>query len=151
MTRLIAFALAASIAACTAPFAGNDGRATLQRERAAWQAQAIHAYSYDYRQSCFCPDEITEPVRIEVRNDTVHSVISRRTQLALPLGRAFGGGWPTVDSLFAHAERLYQAGQYTIDIAYDATYRFPTRLNADIPVAVDDELSITATNLVKTP
>lgn len=151
MTRFIVVVLSASVAACSGPFAPDNGLATLQRERSAWKAQAVHSYSYDFHQSCFCPPEITEPVRIEVRNDTVYRVTSTLTQAAMPLTRAFVGGWPTVDSLFAQVERLYQGGQYTVDIEYHVTYRFPIRLFADIPRAIDDELSITATNFVKTP
>lgn len=124
----------------------GGGLLTLRRRQQQWLAQGIRDYDFDFHRSCFCGTPSIQPVRIEVRNSMVSRVINRSTgEVILP--EEFTR-WPTIDSLFVWTERAIENG-YNVDISYDRTYRFPARVEGDIPDAIDDEFVNTAGNLVR--
>ena len=118
----------------------------LRSNRDRWDALRIADYDFDYRLSCFCATEATQPVRIEVRGGVMASVINLSTGDPVP-PQSFVT-WPTIDSLFVWTERNLAHG-YTLEITYDASHRFPAHVDGDIPRVVDDEFVRTATNFVR--
>jgi hypothetical protein len=125
---------------------GTDQRRTLTRQRDAWRALSIRDYGFDFQRSCFCSTEQTQPVHIEVRGNSIASVVNITTGDTVLLDDF--PRWPTMDSLFVWAERGLDFG-YALQISYDATFHFPWRVSGDLPRAIDDEYTETVVNFVQ--
>lgn len=119
---------------------------TLHRNRDRWTGLAIRDYDFEFHKSCYCGQETTEPVRIAVRGGDISRVVSTLTgQEVAPSQYVI---WPTIDSLFVWTERSFGHG-YKLTITYDAAHRFPAQVVGDIPGAIDDEFTNSATNFVR--
>lgn len=124
---------------------GRDELSILRREQGRWRALGIVDYDFEYMKSCFCPIEMTQRKRIEVRGGKVIGVFDKATGAVIDQPYWV---WPTVDSLFVWLERDIRS-DYNVKVSYDGTYHFPSHVNGDIPMAVDDEYIQSASNLVK--
>jgi uncharacterized protein DUF6174 len=143
--RPLALAICALLAACDTITGGSE-LDKLRRNRDRWEALGIHDYDFHFQRSCYCGGGDLEPVRVEVRNAEISRVVSLRTgSEVVPSQYA---RWPSIDSLFLWTQRSFENG-YNLDITYDATHRFPARVEGDLPHAVDDEFLHTATNFVR--
>jgi hypothetical protein len=145
--RRLALALCLLLGACGLFdfLTGDSQRERLQRNRDRWESLQIRDYDFDFDRSCFCPPEILDPVRIEVRAGEISRIVNLQTgETVQP--QFFG--WPTIDSLFAWTDRNFDV-DYKLSITYDPTHHFPTRVQGDIPDAIDDEFVRTATNFVR--
>jgi hypothetical protein len=129
-----------------AGFLSGGGLVTLHRNRERWTNLGIRDYDFNFRRSCFCGSESTEPVRVEVRAGQLSRVISLTT--AQDVTSAPYATWPTIDSLFVWAERSF-GHKYRLTVTYDAAHHFPASVSGDIPDAIDDEFTHIATNFVR--
>ena len=111
-------------AACHSSTSPSGAQALeLRRHEAQWRAQGIHDYAFDYDVLAMVAPR---PVRIVVRGDAVAEVVVRDTGERLQdLDR-----WPTVDSLFAEAQRVIERDQYRAAIIYDGARGFPAHIDA---------------------
>lgn len=145
--HLARLALAASLlAACAGPRpepprpAATTPAATLSAERAAWRARRLDAYTFHYRQDCFCPGG-GRWYRVGVRGGKVVQAVPRDSAAGgkgPPLGV---DAVPTVDFLFDRAGRALAEGADSVAIAYDARGHYPSRLYVDWDrAAADDEI-----------
>jgi hypothetical protein len=119
----------------------------LNRREALWEQHDIHDYDFDYRLECECLAAAIQPVRIEVRKDTIARVLDAAGAEIAPTE---GVRWPTVDSLFLWTRDLANNRSYTVEVGFDGTLDFPNFLRGDVPQAVDDEFIHRASNLVET-
>jgi hypothetical protein len=117
----------------------------LRENRVRWESFQIADYDYQFQRSCYCGGDLA-PVRVEVRDAHIARVVNLRTGNDVTQDQ--GSRWPTVDSLFVWSERSIEHG-YNLDIVYDASHRFPARVDGDIPRTVDDEFVHTATHFVR--
>jgi hypothetical protein len=143
--------LLSCVASCsiTTETARSDAELELARNRQRWSSAGIHDYEFDFHRSCFCPEEATERVHIVVRNDVVTSVLRARDGQA---ASARVGAWPRVDDLFDDVRRRLEEGADRLEVQYDPLYGYPRSIVADVIfMAVDDEYSISATNLRRLP
>lgn len=143
--------LLAVVAACsiTTETARSDAELELARNRQRWASANIRDYEFDFRRSCYCPSEVTERVRIVVRNDAIVSVV--RTRDGQPASTSVGA-WPRVDELFEDVRTRLDQDAARLDVQYDPTYGYPRSIVADvILLAVDDEYSLVAENLRRLP
>ena len=115
----------------------------------------MHAYVFDYQLSCWCParptDPVppTEPVRIEVRADTIARVLSLVTGDEVPAASP-PINWPTVDSLFQDVERLTEwSGRADWQARYHETFGYPTFVSGFLPDAGPNGFTMVAANLVR--
>lgn len=117
----------------------------LREKREQWQALGIQSYDYEHRKYCFCPPEINQLVRVEVRNGVVVRTVNVATgeEITSPYLT-----WPTIDQLFDETEQLFGTN-YRLKIEYDAALYFPTKITGDVPRAIDDEFTTTAENLIR--
>jgi hypothetical protein len=122
---------------------GRDTLDQLRHNRGRWQALAITDYDFTYSHLCFCPYGLTRPMRISVRGGLVTSV---KDSTGTELAPEYADGWPTIDSIFARTERDIIA-KYPVEIAYNASLFFPSRVKRDIPEIADEEYTLTAGNL----
>ena len=104
--------------------AGTGQLSELQQRRAAWVARGINDYQVQLQIVCFCGDEITRPVLLEVRGGAIAKVWDLETARAVTILSSY----PTITKLFdmAIAERSREGGY--VSVAYDTTYGFPARI-----------------------
>ncbi len=121
----------------------------LERHRAQWRAQQIHAYVFEYNRLCFCPVEITRHVRIDVRGDTVFRATD--VQTSTDVTHLEYTRWPTIDSLFASARRTMEKTDWKYEIEFDPTLGYVRRFSGDLPHAVDDEFVETVYSFTRIP
>ena len=98
--------------------------------RAEWTNQKLANYSYTYQYAAFSVLAF-QPLRVEVRQDTVRSVV------VLATGDTVTATYfPTIDALFDRALAAAQNGSLT-RIAFDPVRSYPTLLNyAALPDAL---------------
>jgi Family of unknown function (DUF6174) len=127
----------------------TDEELELARNRQRWASSATHDYEFEFRRLCFCPTEVTEPVRIVVRQDAIVSVVRLRD--GQPASTSFTV-WPRVDDLFADVQQRLEQRTERLDVRYDPTFGYPLSIVVDIALmAADDEYSLTAGNLRRLP
>lgn len=110
-----------SLSADTVP--GTGDLAELQQRRAAWVARGIQDYRVQLRITCFCGDQITRPVLIEVRRGAVAKVWDLET--AQPVAAL--DPYPTISALFDKAIAERSRGGH-VSVAYDGALGFPARI-----------------------
>ena|SRR5690349_19909552 len=102
---------------------GHDTLGTLRNNHVRWAQLHATDYQFVYARGCECLDE---SVAITVNNGFVFGVYK------LPAGPAVApeqrGNYPTIDSLFALAERELKLG-HLAEITYDAGSHFPTMIH----------------------
>jgi hypothetical protein len=131
--RRAGIALAATVlVACASSMTAAEREMGTARDR--WRSHGFVNYDFTVRQLCFCPVEITQPTRVEVRNGVVVSARSVETGAAVDLRTG-----KTIDEIFDDIDRTFDRGR-VIKATYDATYGYPTEAQLDrIEQAIDDE------------
>lgn len=115
-----------------------SGQLQLARQR--WASQHLSNYRYVVQVGCFCPAEVTEPTRIEVRNDAPVAITNLRTGQPDP-SPSFQD-IATIDQLFVVIQHALTRGADDIKVQYDATYGYPHSIMVDFHRnATDDEIS----------
>ena len=124
--------LAALILGCSSP-TGPTSVQNILAHRAVWKGQGFANYSYTYQFEAFNAFA-NRPLRLEVRQDTVRSVVVLATgQNIVPTY------FPTIDALFDRALDAAQNGSLT-RIAFDPVRGYPTLLAyAAIPDALSSQ------------
>lgn len=149
MRRLLAITLGLSLASGCGLLIGPEGKialSVLREQRARWQALGITDYDYEFQRSCFCPAELTQPARLEVRAGLFTGAFDPATGAAIVVPGVSATWWPTIDSIFARIERDMQ-NDYQVQITYDSTRYFPRQASGDQARTIDEEYFQTATNL----
>ena len=112
-----------SLVACdTTRSLSDSDRAALTQHEAQWDARSFHSYSFDYSQSSVGR---TFNVHIDVQDDTVADVVDIGT--GQPPEDPIS--WPTIDGLFNEADAAVQQNDFTVSLAYDDQYGYPTLLS----------------------
>lgn len=117
MRQILAF-LTVFVVACSNPTQTNE---------ALWKSKNILNYVFTFQRSCFCAPDAAKPTVLEVKNGVLTSA-----------NYADGSGSASL-TLFtdvAPLEKLFlniqnaQSNGYTVTVVYDATYGFPSSINA---------------------
>lgn len=138
IVRLAPVVLLSFLAGC----GDGTGPISLTLNRARWEKQNLHEYSYTGRRSCFCPESGKE-VNVVVLADTVFSVSVVGTNVEVQKD-----AWLTVDQLFDFAERQFRTDDQTVKIEYDQTRGYPTVIDIGCaPTILDCGLRIEAKDL----
>jgi hypothetical protein len=127
---------------------------TLDSQAALWQAQNLTSYEMKLHIGCFCPFFDRMPLTVQVRAGQVVSVVDSQGQPVAvddPI-RSFGNEQlMTVDGVFAYARDVIRNADET-RLTYDPALGYPTNLSIDqIKMAMDDELSVTITDVRPLP
>ena len=123
--RLATFALLAlNASGCKSSITGPRGE--LDEARARWSMSAPAAYSVVVSRSCECLPAAAGPVLVTVRNGVAQS--RRYTQTGESLTSTQSTWFPTVEELFTIIDAAIHEGIQPIDITYDATFGYPTRV-----------------------
>ena len=117
-----------------------------ERAKQQWSELNVLTYSYEFQVTCYCPDDTTREVLIEVTNDEVTRVTytdDGTDVTAVPMD-----WYPTIEGLFAEIDEAIANNADTIDVTYDDRYGYPTDIFIDhSAMMADEETDWTASNL----
>jgi len=144
----LAGALTIVIGAACSTLGGDDGpEERFRANRAAWEALDIQSYDYTIHVSCFCPDEVTSPVRVAVRGGAIDSLLY--VDSGEPVSERYQGSFPTIDGLFANLQYAFDRGAYSVSVEYDPALHFPRTIFVDYDrMAADDEFGLETSDFV---
>lgn len=144
---LLSMLVPVSLAACGDMFGPESDRAELDRNRDKWRASGAASYSYVLARSCFCVTEVTQPSRIQVRNDSVVAVT------AVSDGRSLDTRYfVTVNALFDVIDKAIEQHAAVIRVVYDPILGYPREIEYDGATNIaDDEITYRASELTKVP
>ncbi|MEW5931397.1 MAG: DUF6174 domain-containing protein [Gemmatimonadota bacterium] len=112
-----------SLGGCSGILDTEDELAPLYGEvaehRQKWEAQGLDDYRFTLARSCFCPEEATQPARVEVRGDRVVKVTNIRTGRDLDVRLGL-----TVEQLFEMIAAAERDGTY-LEAAYHPRRGYP--------------------------
>jgi hypothetical protein len=135
----VALLLLASCDVLGLTIGGSGRRAELERQRAKWARQQITSYRLVYRRDCECGEALTSPTAIEVRGGAVAAATYADGD---PVPSHVRDDLPTVDALFAMVAEAIQQEADLLEVTYDASRGYPTRIAIDYRFnAVDDEVT----------
>jgi hypothetical protein len=125
---------------------GSTRESELQRElnrnRRHWEAQAIDDYRYVGRRGCYCGNEVTRPVVVEVRDGEVVSVAYQESGGAVEA--TYAGLWPAMEGVFDILQDALDQEAVDVTARYDADHGFPEHIAIDYSEnVVDEELAYT--------
>jgi hypothetical protein len=111
---------------CSSPLDNNEVLA-LAQARQRWASRGFDDYTFETRHGCFCPPEITGPVRITVRQGTILSVTLLETGALLPPADLVH--WYTIEQLFARIPATAQQdGVADVGVVYDQALGYPASI-----------------------
>jgi hypothetical protein len=132
--------LALILSACGAP-------TEFEQNRSKWDEQGARHYRFDLRVGCFCPYMGEMPVTITVLGGEMASVVGSDGRPASDELLLFVENFNTIDKIFDTLDKALNGGADQVDVEYDSTYGFPTKISIDyIKMAVDDEMGFEITN-----
>ncbi len=112
----------------------------LSKNKKLWQDAAISSYTLELQRLCFCPEEITNPVRLIVKNNAISSVTYRDSGALV--ADKYKQLFPDIEGLFAFLEKTIANNADKIDVSWNESYNFPQTISVDfVTNAADDELS----------
>ena len=153
LTMVMALSASATLTACDS--SGRVGPGDVRRLAQAklrWEARPFTDYSYEIRTDCFCPPEITQWARVEVRNGAVVDVDAVAPDPNFPITSI--SYWQPIDSLFSGIHRAMSTGTFSsayssIDVIYDSRLGFPTSIEyVSKPTVADAGALISVRNVI---
>ena len=145
--RILLFAALLAAAGCEPPTSPGD-LDSLAAARVRWRAQGIESYSYELNRSCFCVfggRRMTVTVQNGVVTEAGYVDSGNAVETALLTYV------PTIPDLFDLLEAALEGSPAYFFASYDPIDGHPTRIEIDYSAnAIDDELAISARNLVVT-
>jgi Family of unknown function (DUF6174) len=127
------------LGACSTPSLTLEGRAL-------WASKNLNSYGYTLQRSCFCPEEYTKAMRLEVRNRSLASI--KYVDSGLDVAEKFRPNVFKIESFFDLIDSTQSKGGHVGNLQFDATFGYPTQMNLDpIPNAADDETTYKLSDL----
>jgi hypothetical protein len=153
MMLVLALSASATLTACdSSGIAGPGDIRRLAEAKQLWLARSFTDYTYEIRTSCFCPPEVSQWARVEVRSGAVVDVNAVDPDPNFPITTL--SYWQPIDTLFADIERAIADNGFTsvyarVDVTYDAQLGFPTSIDyVSKPNIADAGASISVRNVV---
>jgi Family of unknown function (DUF6174) len=125
--------------ACSSPSLTLEGRAL-------WASKNLSSYAYSLQRSCFCPEEYTKAMRLEVRNGSLAS--TKYVDSGLDVPQKFHPSVFKIQAFFDLIDSTTSKGGRVKNLKFDATFGYPTQADLDpIPNAADDETTYKLSDL----
>ena len=142
---MLLLSIAVALASC-----GSGPAAETDRPQEKWQSQDIDNYRYTLTLSCFCPQELVQPVIVEVVNGEPASLTyAENGQEADPM---FFENYSTIDKLHAIIAEAEAQDPARLDVSYDDTTGIPLNVDIDISeLMADEEIRFTVTDFEQLP
>lgn len=121
---IFAALLTLGVGACKSTVTGP--KSELEEARARWSMVAPVAYTVVVSRSCECLPAAVGPVLVTVRNGVAQSRLY--TQTGAPVVSTRDDQFPTVEGLFAIIDSAIRDGIQPMDVTYDPTFGYPTRM-----------------------
>lgn len=128
-----AIGLAWNAPAPAAPAAGPAPESPL----ALWEARGIDSYRYELQVSCFCLQEMTRPVIVEVRDGAVASITY--VDDGTPADPALFEQYDSIEDLFAILAEAEAQNPARFDVTYAEETGVPLTVDIDISEQMADE------------
>ncbi len=117
---------------------GGDSQESLNTSRALWESKGPKEYKMEFSWQCFCPQDYTDKVIIEIAADgSIKSVVRQRDGQALP--SSDHERYMNVDGLFNLLQEAIDKKAYKIDVGYHPELGYPTHAFIDYANNVIDE------------
>jgi hypothetical protein len=118
--------------------------------QALWQSLDIDSYRYTLTVSCFCPQELLQPVTVEVINSELASLIYADDGAAAdPM---FFEGYTSINKLHQIIADATAQNPARLDIIYDDTTGVPLNVDIDISeLMADEEIRFTVDDFERLP
>ncbi|NEO95359.1 MAG: hypothetical protein F6K56_36310 [Moorea sp. SIO3G5] len=117
----------------------------LQENQKRWETQKLDNYRYRLQVSCYCIGDVTKPVFVEIRNGETSSIVA--TDSGKPVNRKYFDNYDSVSKLFDVVQKAIDQDYYKLDVTYDATLGYPTKIDMDFRAEIaDDERTLTIDN-----
>jgi hypothetical protein len=102
-----------------------------------WQSQGLDNYQFQFQWACFCPAEYREPVWVTVEEGEITSIqaVDQNLESGLPENDEY----LTINELFEFIRDGVEKDAYEINVTYDDALGFPTSVQIDYDVAIEDE------------
>lgn len=132
MMMVMTLSASATLAACdSSGIAGPGDIRRLAEAKLLWKSRAFTDYTYEIRTSCFCPPEVNQWTRVEVRNGAVVDVDAVDPAPNFPITTL--SYWQPIDTLFADIERAISESEFgsiyaRVVVTYDSRLGFPTSI-----------------------
>lgn len=106
---------------------------------ALWQSKAVAGYEVTIEQTCFCPPDLLQPMRVTVRQGKVIDIEGLEQPLNHP--EVLDERRLTIEGLLSLIAESGKSASKLV-VQYDQQYGFPVRLEMDgSPFIADDEFS----------
>lgn len=137
-------ALGVLLTACAGPGKDAEPVNSLPEALLVWQAQAVAGYEVTIEQTCFCPPDLLQPMRVTVREGKVIDIEGLEQPLNHP--DILDERRLTIEGLFDLIEQARGSADKLV-VEYDPHYGFPVSLEVDYsPFIADDEFSYRLTD-----
>ncbi|MDI9244491.1 DUF6174 domain-containing protein [Marinobacter sp. CHS3-4] len=145
LRTLVALAFSSLLVGCgsTVSNAGSEPDRTtlpesLEEARQLWKKRDIENYAVTAQMTCYCPQDLLQPIRLEIKGGKV--VATEGLQRPLENLTREDAERMTVDGLFRFVEDAQRRDAHLLDVSYDDEYGFPTLINYDgHKMIADDE------------
>lgn len=117
---------------------------TIEEARALWQSHSVKGYEVTIEQTCFCPPDLLQPMRVTVREGKVIDIEGLEQPLNHP--DILDERRLTIEGLLDLIEQARGSADKLV-VEYDPHYGFPASLEVDYsPFIADDEFSYRLTD-----
>jgi hypothetical protein len=133
-------AVAVTALALSGAFSGavtTENTAVPDTPQARWESHELESYRYTLQVGCFCLQESTLPVTIEIQDGEVASITYVDDGTAAD--PALFERYNSIDKLFAVINDAEAQDPARLDVTYDETYGVPLSVNIDISEMIADE------------
>lgn len=129
-----------------APAPKASHTAQLRQNKRLWTKQKIANYRYTLSRSCFCVPEARQPVKIEVRNGKLTSIVAANGGKAV--NPEYFSQYDSIPKLFDIVQDAIARKAHRISVTYHPTLGYPTKIEIDYDQQMaDEELYLTVENL----
>jgi Family of unknown function (DUF6174) len=120
----------------------NENAAVPETPQALWESQEIESYRYNIQVGCFCIQDLTRPVTIEIQDGEVAAITYVDDGSAAD--PALFEHYTSIDKLFAIINDAESQEPALLDVTYDEATGVPLSVNIDISeMMADEELYLT--------
>jgi hypothetical protein len=113
----------------------------LEESQRLWERNGPSTYTFVIERLCFCPAEITSPVRVAVTDRVVTS--RKYVASGLPVPSQWASLYPSIDGVFGIVAEAIERRADKLDIEYDPALGYPRSAFIDyVEEAVDEELVV---------
>ncbi len=121
----------------TWPTKAGGAIAEVNQPQALWQSLDIDSYRYTLTVSCFCPQELLQPVNIKVINGELASLTYADDGAAAD--SMFFEGYTSINKLHQIIADATAQNPARLDVTYDDTTGVPLKVDIDISELMADE------------